>query len=158
MHFWLKMEDRSLVILMALAHPSHPIKSRSRISAEICGLGEVVPPADLCSSPETHLMLKKKHISYCGYILKKHKLRSSAEVLRSPLGACAYRELMLLRWCFNYNDIVIIFWMVSAAWFMLINDMNICTLVVIDVCEAACTRSKPIWLVLECALFFSCHC
>ena len=37
---------------MALAHPLHPTSSRSRISAETCGLDDVFPPDDLGSCPD----------------------------------------------------------------------------------------------------------
>ena len=57
-------------------------------------------------------------LKYCGYILK----------MKSLWGTCVNRELLLSRWCVNYDDIVIIFWMVSAVWFRIVYDMNICAM------------------------------
>ena len=44
-----KMEDGSLVTSMPLAHPLHPIRSRSRNKRQICGLDDVFPIDDLSS-------------------------------------------------------------------------------------------------------------
>ena len=63
--FGLEHEGGSLITPMALAHPLHPINS----SAETSGL-DVFPPCDLCSRPETLVLI---HIYIYTYI-RMHSL------------------------------------------------------------------------------------
>ena len=57
MVFILEKEDGSFNHPVALTHPLHPIRSRSRISAETCGLDDVFPPDDLGSDPYTPFII-----------------------------------------------------------------------------------------------------
>ena len=84
-----------LITPMALAHLLHPIKSRSRISAETCWFGNVFPPDDLVSGPCTPFIIYIPHI-IAAFLLLQYTLSKRH----------TYQKLVWPCWCIGWFDTV----------------------------------------------------
>ena len=111
MSFGLEQEGGSFITPMALAHPPHPINSRSRNKRQTCGLDDVFPSDDLCSRSETlcwyifiytyaffiRLLVIRRKYTYTGSVVQFRRSYTPSQSIGLFLGVRgSYLECHLL--------------------------------------------------------------